>query len=276
MKTERFEFEGIETGYFRSGKGQPLLLLHGSGPGASSVGNWKAVLEPLSERYEVFAMDLIGFGTSGRKPSAPYFDYDLWVRQAEAMLARIPGTAVGVIAHSLSASLALTLASRQERVAAVLTTGAMGLEVPLADETRRTWTCPRSRDELRLALSGLIHDTSAIDDAYLEARERVIFAEGYADYFDEMFGGDQNHYIRQATLAEDTLARITQPVLMLHGKEDRGFPASVSVALSGQLAHADLMLLSGCSHSVAVERTSTFLVLANDFFGRHLIRIEEV
>lgn len=271
MKTEQFELEGIKVGYVRAGQGQPLLLLHGSGPGASSVGNWKSVLGPLSEKHEVFALDLIGFGTSDRKPTAPYFDYDLWVRQAEAMLARIPGDVVGVIGHSLSASLALTLASRHERVAAVLTTGAMGTDFPLTDETRRTWTCPRNRDELRLALSGLIHDTSAIDDAYLETRERVIFAEGYADYFDEMFAGDQNEYIRQATLSDATLARITQPVLMLHGRQDRGFPSEVSVALAGRLVRADLMLLSNCSHSVAVERTSTFLALADDFFGRHLV-----
>lgn len=270
MKTERFEFEGIQAGYVRSGQGQPLLLLHGSGPGASSAGNWKSVLEPLSKRYEVFALDLIGFGTSARKPAPPYFDYGLWARQAQAMLERMPGDRVGVIGHSLSASLALTLASQDQRVAAVLTTGAMGAEFPLSVETQRTWTCPRNREELKLALSGLIHDTSAIDDAYLETRERVIFAEGYADYFDEMFGGDQNQYIREAVLSDETLGRIRQPVLLLHGKQDRGFPADVSVSLAQRLANADLMLLDNCSHSVAVERTSTFLALANDFFGRHL------
>ena len=272
MRPERFDFEGVEAGYIRAGQGQPLLLLHGSGPGASSIGNWKMVLEPLSRQYEVFAMDLIGFGTSGRKPAPPYFDYGLWVRQAEAMLARIPGDKVGVIGHSLSASLALTVASRQKRVAAVLTTGAMGADFELTDETRRTWSCPRDRDALKLALKGLIHDTSFIDDAYLEARENVIFAEGYADYFDEMFGGDQNKYIQAAKLSDATLANVKQPVLMLHGREDRGFPASVSETLANHLPQADLVMLSACSHSVAVERTSTFLALASDFFGRHLTK----
>lgn len=270
MKEEQFDFEGMQAGYIRTGKGKPLLLLHGSGPGASSRGNWASVLGPLSDQYEVFALDLIGFGTSSRKPQAPYFDYELWVRQAEALLAHISSDRVGVIGHSLAASIALTVASRQEKVAAVLTTGAMGIPFTLRAETQRTWTCPRTREELVLALGGLIHDTSFINETYLETREKVIFAEGYADYFDDMFGGDQNQYIEKAVLADQTLSSITQPVLLLHGKEDKGFPPEVSMALSNKLTHADLVLLDSCSHSVAVERTSTFLALAKDFFGRYL------
>ena len=53
----------------------------------------------------------------------------------------------------------------------------MGADFEMTDETRRTWTCPRNRDELKLALSGLIRHLF-IDDAYLETRERVIFADG--------------------------------------------------------------------------------------------------
>lgn len=266
MITESFEFEGIPVNYYRAGRGEALLLLHGSGPGASSVGNWRPVLPALAERFDVYAMDLIGFGKSARKPSTPYFDYPLWVRQSSAMLDRIPNDRVGVIGHSLSASIALTMAARESRVAGVMTTGAMGAAFDLRSGTRRTWTCPRNRGELIEALSGLIHDTSGIDEAYLEAREQVIFAPGYADYFDDMFGGEQQQYIDAAIVPDETLATVGCPVLMLHGREDASFPPSCSEQLAGRLQRADLMLLSDCSHSVAVERTDTFLALANDFF----------
>jgi len=264
--TESFEFEGIPVNCYRAGGGPALLLLHGSGPGASSVGNWRPVLPALAERFDVYAPDMIGFGKSGRKPAAPYFDYPLWVRQATAMLERIPQKRVGVIAHSLSASIGLTMAADQPRVAGIMTTGAMGAHFKLQPGTSRTWTCPRNREQLVAALSGLIHDTSGIDEAYLQAREQVIFAPGYADYFDEMFGGDQQKYIDDAILSDETLARVQCPVLMLHGREDGSFPPSCSEQIAGKLKRADLMLLSDCSHSVAVERTSTFLALANEFF----------
>lgn len=266
MNTESFEFEGIPVNYYRAGGGPALLLIHGSGPGASSVGNWRPVLPALAERFDVYAMDLVGFGKSGRKPAAPYFDYSLWVRQATAMLQRIPQERVGVIGHSLSASIALTMAADQQRVAGVMTTGAMGAPFALTPGATRTWTCPRNREELVRALSGLIHDTSSIDEAYLQAREQVIFAPGYGDYFDEMFEGDQQRYIDAAVLPDETLARIRCPVLMLHGRNDGSFPPSCSEQVAGKLARADFMLLSECSHSVAVERTGTFMALANEFF----------
>lgn len=267
MNTESFEFEGVPVNFYRAGGGPALLLIHGSGPGASSVGNWRPVLPALAERFDIYAMDLIGFGKSGRKPAAPYFDYSLWVRQATALLKRIPQERVGVIGHSLSASIALTMAAdQQQRVAGVMTTGAMGAPFELTPGATRTWTCPRNRQQLVEALSGLIHDTSGIDEQYLQAREQVIFAPGYGDYFDEMFEGDQQQYIDAAVVPDQTLAQVNCPVLMLHGKEDRSFPPSCSEYLTGKLAHADLMLLRDCSHSVAVERTGTFLALANQFF----------
>ena len=46
---------------YSGGKGYPILMLHGSGAGASSFGNWHAVMKPLSRRYKVLAGDLIGF-----------------------------------------------------------------------------------------------------------------------------------------------------------------------------------------------------------------------
>ena len=125
--TERqFNFEGIPVHYREGGRGFPILMIHGSGPGASTLGNWRLVLDPLAERFHIHAMDLVGFGLSGRKPAPPYFDLDLWLRQCKAMIGQIPGDRVGVIGHSLSGSLALKLAASEPRVAKVMTTGTMG------------------------------------------------------------------------------------------------------------------------------------------------------
>ena len=267
INQEQFMFDGMPVAYHHGGSGTPLLLIHGSGPGASSIGNWRSVLEPLAQRHEVFAMDLIGFGQSGRKPAAPYFDYPLWVRQIEAMLACIQGETVGVIGHSLSGSLALTLASRHSRINAVVTTGTMGTQFEAPPALLRAWTCPTSRQELQLALEGLIFDHSAITDAYLVAREPVIFAPGYAAYFNEMFGGDPAQYVSASRLSAATLAAIRCPVMLLHGRDDVAVPASNSIEIARQLPRADLVLLRECAHSVAFERADVLLAMAASFFS---------
>lgn len=262
-----FEFQGINVSYHQLGAGSPLLLLHGSGPGASSIGNWRAVLEPLARNHTVYAMDLVGFGLSDRKPSEPYFDFGMWSRQAAAMLERIPGPKVGLIGHSLSGAIALSLAAGEPRVAGVLTTGSMGAPFEPTEATRRTWTCPRNRDELVKALHGLVFNKDLINEAYMAAREPVLFAPGYAEYFNAMFKGDLKQYVQAAALSGDLLAKVRCPVLMLHGRDDVAFPPEVTLRVAQGVPHADVVLLGGCSHSVAFEHTEKFLFLAERFFN---------
>lgn len=266
LKKSSFEFEGIQVGYYCEGKGKPLMLIHGSGPGASSLGNWGRVLEPLSQTYKVFAMDLIGFGISDRKPEKPYFDFDMWIRQAKAMLDHIDAPEIGIIGHSLSAAIALSLASMDPRVSAVLTTGAIGAPFTATADTQRIWRCPTNRDELVSTLGTLIHDKSIIDDDYISAREPVVFASGYADYFNEMFGGEPQQYVEKTTLSDSTLSAIDCPVIMLHGRDDIPFPQSSSEILSSKIKSADLQILNSCSHSVAFERTQSFMFAAHQLF----------
>src|SRR5579863_9825036 len=109
------EVAGIEARYIEGGAGFPVLLIHGSGPGASTQGNWRLILEPLAAHVHVHAMDLIGFGQSGRKPAAPYFDLELWLRQCRALIALMPGERIGILGHSLSGALALKLAAAEPR-----------------------------------------------------------------------------------------------------------------------------------------------------------------
>ena len=63
--------------YTVAGVGQPLLLVHGFG---ASIGHWQKNIPVLAkEGYQVFALDLLGFGGSDKPP----VDYtlDLWQEQ---------------------------------------------------------------------------------------------------------------------------------------------------------------------------------------------------
>ncbi len=60
--------------YTVQGEGQPLLLIHGFG---ASIGHWKHNIPAIAEQgYQVFAIDLLGFGGSAK----PAWDYtlELW------------------------------------------------------------------------------------------------------------------------------------------------------------------------------------------------------
>jgi 2-hydroxymuconate-semialdehyde hydrolase len=268
--------DGCRAHYIEGGSGFPLMLIHGSGPGASTIGNWRRVLEPLARRFHVHAMDLIGFGRSERKPAPPYFDVSLWMQQCRALLERIPANEIGIIGHSLSGALALKLAARDARVAAVMTTATMGAPFAVNAAVEKAWTFPANRDELREAAYVLVHDKSLVDDAYLDARVRTLHQDPhYGPYFTAMFAGDRQSYIDQVVLTDAEMASIRCKVVMLHGREDVGFPPALSLALAGHLPQADVHLLGRCSHSIAFEYPEKFLAAAETLFPAKRVATNE-
>jgi len=243
-------------------------MFHGSGPGASTAGNWRRVLEPLSARYHVHAMDLIGFGQSGRKLSPPYFDLELWQAQCQELLDQVPGDEIGIIAHSLSAVLALRLAGRNPRVRKLLTTGTIGAPFQINEQSVKVWTFPDNREELRKTAEILIYDKAVIDDAYIQTREKILFEDqSYRAYFESMFAGDKQRFADAAVLSAEDLSRVTCDVLMLHGREDVAFPPTQTLSIVEHIPQADVMLIARCSHSIAMEYPEKLLAAARLLFG---------
>ena len=262
------EFEGHSVHVWEGGSGFPVLMLHGSGPGAGTMGNWRFVLEPLAESYQVLATDLIGFGESGRKTEEPLFDMGLWRRQAQFMLDRLGDGPVGIIGHSLSASLALGLAAANERVSKVLTTGAMGGHFTVNADTELCWTFPETRDNLRAAVECLVYDKSVVTDALLDSRMEILHDGVYGPYFKSMFAGDKQQYVDAAVLPAESLNKLACDVVMMHGRNDNPFPyAENSLALSAAIPHADVILVGRCGHSPALEHPEKLLSAAKLLFG---------
>ncbi|HEX6511267.1 MAG TPA: alpha/beta fold hydrolase, partial [Chloroflexota bacterium] len=54
--------DGTEIACWRSGDGPPLVLVHGT---TADHTRWRTVLEPLAQRFSVYAMDRRGRGSSG-------------------------------------------------------------------------------------------------------------------------------------------------------------------------------------------------------------------
>lgn len=262
------EFESHSVHIWEGGSGFPILMLHGSGPGAGTLGNWRFVLEPLSESYQVLATDLIGFGESGRKTEEPFFDIGLWRRQAQFMLDRLGQGPVGIIGHSLSASLALGLAAANERVTKVLTTGAMGGKFAVNEDTELCWTFPETRDQLRAAVECLVYDRSVVTDALLDSRIEILHDGIYGPYFKSMFAGAKQQYVDAAVLPRESLSGLSCDVVMMHGRDDRPFPyGENSLALSNAIPHADVILVGRCGHSPALEHPEKLLAVAKLLFG---------
>jgi len=257
-------FEGTTIHCWEGGEGFPLLMLHGSGAGASIPGNFRKVIEPLSRKYRILAADLVGFGLSGGKREKPYFDMDMWLRQARFLLQRLDGEA-GAIGHSLSGALVLKLAAAEPRVTRVLTTGTMGVSFACVPGTR-LWRYPEDRAALRKSTEATVLDPALIDDAEIEYRYRILTKPGYREYYESMFDGDKQYYIDRSAVTAEELGRIKAKVLMMHGRQDRSFPPEDTCLQLYKPLRADVWLIDGCAHSVALEAPDKFLAGAGFLF----------
>ncbi|MDA0653584.1 MAG: alpha/beta hydrolase [Proteobacteria bacterium] len=263
------QIEGHRVRYWEGGDGFPILMLHGVGPGTSTVGNFGPVLEPLEEHCHVFAIDLIGFGDSERKKEGPLFDMDLWVRQGLAVLDRfIGGKRCGLVGHSLGGALALKIASHAPQVTKILTSSSIGASYPLNDALDAFWTLPRDPDELRRIMGNMVFDQSALSDEMLEERWEMLSQAGYGDYFTTMFGGDRQALIDAAVVSDEEAARITASITMMHGRNDKPCPVEqTTLVVAGKLPKADVLLLSDCGHNLPRERTHDYLAAARALFA---------
>ena len=262
-------FEDTSIHYWEGGTGAPLILMHGSGTGASTLSNFRKVLDALSLNFHVLAADLIGYGKSGLKKSEPYFDMAMWGRQLDHLIKMVDSPRVGLIGHSLSGALVLK-AAKQASVAGVITTGTMGVATARRTASRG-WVFPESREQLLAQVQNTVYDKAHIDDAEIERRMAVLNAPGYREYFTSMYAGQQEAFIGASAVTEDELQAIKCPVVLMHGANDRSFAAeATSLHLSKSIPQSDVVVLGQCAHSVALEHPQKFLDIAIPFFKRCL------
>ena len=271
IEGRRSDVQGYEFHYWEGGNGFPVLMLHGVGPGTSIMGNFEPTIGPLTERYHLFASDLIGFGESDRKSEQPYFDVDLWVSQGLTLLNLLPEGPCGIAGHSMGGALALKIAAASDRITHVLTSSTVGTSYALTNALDAFWSLPADRNELRAAMYEMVADPAAVTDGMIEGRWDLLSQDGYAEYFGDMFAAPRQRYIDAGRVTDEefeTLNTRGVKVSMIHGTEDNPCPAHLTtVELAKRLPNANVTLIENCGHNLPREFTQEYLTAAYNLFG---------
>ena len=262
-------FEGTKIHCYEGGKSYPIVMIHGSGPGTASASNWVHVMRPLARRYHILAMDLIGFGLSGRKAKEPYFDLAMWSRQAQFVLDRIARKGpVGLIGHSLGGYLALRLAANNPRVDKVMVQGSVVAKYKVNKAIHLSWTFPETEADFRKLYEHITMSAAVMSDAFVKSRLGVLRRDDYGAYFSKMFKGDKQRYMDKAVLTQAELKRIKCQVTLIHGAQDRAVPfKQVAVPLADAIPQADLIRIANCGHGPSLDHPKKFLSAARSLFG---------
>ena len=105
-----FSYGGHTLAWWEEGTGEPLLLIHGF-PTASW--DWSAVWPALARRFQLVAMDMLGFGFSS-KPRPHVYSIAEQANLLEALLAQLGIERCHVLAHDYGDTVAQELLARFE------------------------------------------------------------------------------------------------------------------------------------------------------------------
>jgi pimeloyl-ACP methyl ester carboxylesterase len=258
----------ITTAYLQAGSGDPVLMLHGSGPGVSATANWQHTIPVLAEEFHVLAPDVVGFGGTER-PADIVYSLRTWTDHVWAFLDAHGIEKTAIVGNSLGGRIALQMATdRPDRVCRMILMGSPGVGMTPTEGLAALRAYEPSYDAMRALLRNYFAVNPAlITDELVAIRYEASLADGAHEAYRAMFF-DPHHKGAELGISEDEVRAITTPALLVHGREDKVVPLSVSVTMLGLLPNADLHVFSHCDHWTQIERADAFSALVCDFLGR--------
>ncbi|PNW59944.1 UNVERIFIED_CONTAM: alpha/beta hydrolase [Euhalothece sp. KZN 001] len=273
-----WQWQGYNTVYTVQGKGLPLLLIHGFG---ASIGHWRKNIPILADAgYQVFAVDLLGFGGSD-KPALDY-SVELWQQQLYDFWQAHINQPTVFVGNSIGGLLALMMITDYPEISAggVLINSAGGLNhrpeelqfplnVVMGTFTKLVSTPKigefvfnqvRSKSRIRNTLKQVYRDRAAITDELVDLLYQPSCDPGAQKVFASVLTAPPG------PKPEDLLPQRKCPLLILWGEDDPWTPikgAKIYQNLSDN--HPDVEFhpipkAGHCPHDEKPESVNNFII----------------
>lgn len=267
---------GIRTNYHEMGNGSPVVLLHGSGPGVTAWQNWHEVMPRLAISNRILAPDIVGFGFTERaEGNVP--GIKLWVTHLIGFLDAMGlGDDVVLVGNSFGGGLALALMARHAaRIRGLVLMGTPAGEFSQTKGLANSYNFEPTLENMGSMMRSFPYDPEIVSDVMVARRFAVAQANSGAETIrklqPEPGADDKPSTVRGVPF--DQLAKIEQPVLILHGREDPMIPLDVAVNAHRHLPNSELHVFGRCGHWVQHEREDAFVGLVLGFL-REIGRVQ--
>lgn len=269
-----FDWQGHQIHYVQAGSNperSPLLLIHGFG---ASTDHWRKNIEVLAGTYEVWAIDLLGFGRSA-KPRLNYSGH-LWQSQIHAFVQQKIGRAAVLAGNSLGGYAALCVAANHpescDGLILLNSAGAFTDTSPLGNQQlnplqiafrqlaqaffRQSWGSRlifefvRQKSQIRKTLKKVYLNQDQVTERLVEEIYRPSTDPGAAQVFAAIFANPQGEKVDQL------LAKISVPIYCIWGKQDPWINAQARSVKFREYAQnlAEIFIEAGhCPHDDAPE-----------------------
>lgn len=270
------EVGGLTFAYHEAGEGEPLIMLHGSGPGVSAWSNFQHNLPFFSKTFRVIMPDLPGFGGS----DLPELDEVYTIAAAKEIASFMDHLGIEsayFVGNSMGGAVAAELAAlHPDRVRRMALMGSGGLSVGIfqaepSEGFLRLFEFLEDPTRERMIgwIKTMVFDKNLITDELVDERMKNALAEGVLGRTKAIFGSlfnpkNQAKYTPLWTKAS-TIATHT---LLLWGRDDRMLPYDQAHFATRWLPEVELHTFAHCGHWIQVERKADFERVVLEFLTR--------
>lgn len=267
--------DGKEIFLAEKGAGEPVVLLHGGGPGASGVSNYSRNIDALAERFHVIVPDMPGYGRSakGVDGSDP-FGY--LAEHIRGMLDQLGIDRAHLVGNSYGGACALRLAldtpHRVEKLV-LMGPGGVGTTRGLPTDGLKSLLAyyggnGPSIDKLRTFIrTYLVYDGDAVPESLIELRYRAsIDPEVVANPPLQRPAGLRTLW-RMDFTRDQRLSELSTPTLVIWGRDDKVNKPSGAAMLGDRMPNADVLVTANTGHWVQWERADLFNAVTAAFLG---------
>ncbi|NLF03334.1 MAG: alpha/beta hydrolase [Anaerolineales bacterium] len=248
--------------YEASGRGQPVLMLHGW---LEAWDHWLGTMEVLNARYKTYALDFWGFGESGRYGGG--FTVQDYVEMVDQFMTRMGIDEALLLGHSMGGTVSLALALKHpERVRQVLVVGS-----PVAGEGLALFL----RLAARRTLASMAYRTPGALQAGVRLASPLLTRDWRTWY--QMFRRDLSRTTMESfhcsiaslhkTDLRPQLRDLRVPTLGIYGRLDRIVDPRQGDQLARHAASADLRYFQQSGHFPMLDEPEQFYQTLHEFLG---------
>ncbi|WP_455232855.1 alpha/beta fold hydrolase [Geopseudomonas aromaticivorans] len=263
----------LQLHYNDAGQGaETVVMLHGSGPGASGWANFSRNIEPLvAAGYRVILMDCPGWSRSDPIVCSGSRS-DLNATALKGLLDALDLDRVHILGNSMGGHSAVAFAlANPARVGKLVLmgggTGGASPFTPMPTEgiklLQGLYREP-SIDNLKKMMSVFVYDSSDLTEALFQARlDNMLNRRDHLENFVKSMAANP----KQFPDFSPRLGEISAQTLIIWGSNDRFVPMDSGLRLLAGLPNAELHVFNRCGHWAQWEHADKFNRLVLDFLS---------